>query len=117
VHPRAATYAVVSDHTSLQRWAPAPLCVPRPRTSPPCCEELRRCHVFLSFGPRFPAEMGSGAFTCPMAPGSASPRGEFRCYHISHGLQQAMDHRNKERLTCPRHTGRLACFQGMFVRY
>jgi hypothetical protein len=35
VHPRAATQAVVSDHTSLQRWAPEPPHVPRPRTSPP----------------------------------------------------------------------------------
>jgi hypothetical protein len=36
VHPRATTYAVALDHTSLQMWAPAPPHVPRLRTSPPC---------------------------------------------------------------------------------
>jgi hypothetical protein len=36
VHPRAATQAVASDHTSLMRWALEPPRVPRPRTSPPC---------------------------------------------------------------------------------
>jgi hypothetical protein len=32
----AATYDVALDHTSLQRWASTPPCVPRPRNSPPC---------------------------------------------------------------------------------
>jgi hypothetical protein len=36
MHPRTATQAVASDHTSLQRWAPEPPRVLQPRTSPPC---------------------------------------------------------------------------------
>jgi hypothetical protein len=44
-----------------------------------------------------------------MAPGSASLRGELRCYHVSHNPQRAVDHGNKERLSYPRHTARLTC--------
>jgi hypothetical protein len=33
-------------------------------------------------GPRLPVEVGSGAATCPMAPGSASLRGELRRCHV-----------------------------------
>jgi hypothetical protein len=72
VHPRAATYTVALDHTSLQRWASAPPRVTWPRTSPPCCGELRRCHVSLSFGPCLPDKVSSGATMCPSAPGLAS---------------------------------------------
>jgi hypothetical protein len=39
--------------------------------------------MFLSSGPRLPVKIGSGAATCPMAPGSASPRGVLRRYHVS----------------------------------
>jgi hypothetical protein len=35
VHPRAATQAIASDHTSLQRWAPALPRVPWLRALPP----------------------------------------------------------------------------------
>jgi hypothetical protein len=38
--------------------------------------------MFLSSGPRLPAEMGSDAATCHMASGSASPRGELQRYHV-----------------------------------
>jgi hypothetical protein len=31
------------------------------------------------------AEVSFDATTCPMTLGSASPRGELRCYHVSHG--------------------------------
>jgi hypothetical protein len=38
-------------------------------------------------GPYLPAEVSSGTVTCPMAPGSASPRGElWRCHvFLSYG--------------------------------
>jgi hypothetical protein len=54
---------------------------------------------------------------CPMARGSAILRGELQCCHVSHGPRRAVHHRNKERLSCPRHTGRLACFQGTLMHY
>jgi hypothetical protein len=117
MHSRVATYTVASDHTSLQRWAPAPPRVPQPRTSAPCWGELWRCHVSLSSKLCLPDEVSSGAATCPMAPGSASLRGELRCRHVSHDPRRAVDHRNKERLSCPSHAARLACFQGTLVRY
>jgi hypothetical protein len=55
-------------------------------------------------------EVGSDASTYPIVLGSASPRGELRCCHVSHGHQRSVDHRNKERLSCPRHVARLMCF-------
>jgi hypothetical protein len=117
VYLYAITYDVVLDHTLLQRLA---LMLPRvlwSQTSSPFGGELQRCHVSLSSRHRFPVEVGSGASMCPMAPGSTSPMGEIRCCHIYHGPQQAMDHMNKEKLSYPSHAARLACFQGMFVRY
>jgi hypothetical protein len=36
-----------------------------------------------------------------MAPGSAFLREELRCSHVSHGPRRAVDHRKKERLSCP----------------
>jgi hypothetical protein len=73
VGSRAATCPTAPDLTSLLRWAPA-----LPRASPPCWVELRRCHMFLSFGARLSTKVGSDAATCLMAPGSASSRGELR---------------------------------------
>jgi hypothetical protein len=61
--------------------------------------------------PCLPDKVSFGAATCSMALGSASLRGELRCCHVPHDPQQAMDHRNKERPSCPRHAARLACFQ------
>jgi hypothetical protein len=72
VHPRAATQAVPSDHTSLQRWAPEAPRVPRPRTSPPCRAEIRCRHVSRGPGPRLLTELSSGAATCSLAPDLAS---------------------------------------------
>jgi hypothetical protein len=74
MHPRAATYVVPSDHTSLQRRASAPPHVPRPQTSPPCQGELWCCHVSLSSKLCLPDKVSFGATTCSMAPGSTSPR-------------------------------------------
>jgi hypothetical protein len=115
------------DLASLPRWAPE-LSSARRRgpglwdtwrrwSLPLPVGELQRCHVSLSSRPHFPTEVGSGASTCPMAPTFASPRGELRCNHIFHGPQWATDHRNKKRLSCPRHAARLICFQSMFVLY
>jgi hypothetical protein len=36
--------------------------------------------------------------TCPTARGSAFPRGELRCCHVSHGPRWVVDHMNKEQL-------------------
>jgi hypothetical protein len=68
VHPRAATQAVASDHTSLQKWAPEPPRVPWPRSSPP----FRSRHVSHGPGPHLLAEVSSGAATCHVAPALAS---------------------------------------------
>jgi hypothetical protein len=87
----AATCLMASDLVSLSRWAPTLPRVPRPRTSPPCRGGARSCHVY-------------------MAPGPTSPRVKFRCCHMSHDPHRIVDRRNKERLSCPRHTANLACF-------
>jgi hypothetical protein len=72
VHSRAATQAVASDHTSLQRWAPEPLHVPHPWTSPPYRGELQCCHVTCGPGPRLLVELNFGAVMCSSAPGLTS---------------------------------------------
>jgi hypothetical protein len=80
-----------------------------------------------------PREESSGAATCSSAPdltsllrwalslprglSLASSRGELRCCHIPHGPQRVVDHRNKERPSCPRHAARLACVQSTVVCY
>jgi hypothetical protein len=97
--PREESYCTAMcfsapDLAFLSRWAPVR---PRCPSLTSLRGELRHCRVFLSSVPRLPTEVGSGAATCPMALGSASPRGEFRCCHIPHGPQWAVDHRNKER--------------------
>jgi hypothetical protein len=63
------------------------------------------------------AEVSSDAAMCPMASGSTFLRGKLWCYHMSHGPRRDMDHRNKERLSCSRHTARLTCFHGALVHY
>jgi hypothetical protein len=57
------------------------------------------------------------ALALPRGPGLASPRGELQCCHIPHGSQRAMDHRNKERSSCPRHAAGLACVQSTVACY
>jgi hypothetical protein len=69
--------------------------------------------VSLSSKPCLPDKVSSGTTTYPSAPGSASLRGELRRCHVTHGPQRAVDHRNKERPSCPRHAARLACFHGL----
>jgi hypothetical protein len=92
-----------------------------------------RCHASCSFGPHLYTEVGSGAAMCssaldlaslprwaptlPRGPGLASPRGELQCCHVPHGPQRAVDHRNKEMPSCPRHVAGLACVQSMGACY
>jgi hypothetical protein len=135
VHPRVATQAIASDHTSLQRWAPEPPRVPQPRTSPPCRGELRCCHESCGPGPHFLAELSSGAATCSLALDLTSlPRWALALPRVSwlpalpsreesFGAatyptpQRAVDHRNKERPSCPRHASELACVQSTVTCY
>jgi hypothetical protein len=83
VHPHTATQAVVLDHTSLQRWAPEPPRVPRPRTSPPCRGGLRRCHV--SHGSRLclPERRAPTLPRVPQLRTSPPCRGGLRCCHVA----------------------------------
>jgi hypothetical protein len=89
--------------------------------------------MFPSSGCRLPAEVGSGAATCssapdfaslsrwapalPRGPDLASPRGELWCCHVPHGPQRAVDHRNKEMPSFPRHTAGLTCVQSTVTCY
>jgi hypothetical protein len=135
VHPRAATYPVALDLTpcrgglrcyhvsrgprpclptevgsgattcpaapyltSLLRWAPTLPCVPQLRSSLPCRGGLRHFHL----------SHGSGIFL---------PKGRAPMLPCVPRPQWAVDHRNKERLSCPRHATRLACFRGKYVHY
>jgi hypothetical protein len=100
----AATCFSALDLTSLQRWTLALPRVPWLWALPPREE---------SSGPHLPTEVGSGTAMCPMAPGSASLKGELQCFHVPHGPQRAVDHRNKERPSYPRHAARHTCFQGL----
>jgi hypothetical protein len=104
----AAMCSSAPDLASLPRWAPALPC-------------------FLWLRALSPRDESSGTATCssvpdlaslsrwspalPRGPGLASPRGELWCCHVPHGHQWAMDHRNKERPSCPTHAAGLACVQ------
>jgi hypothetical protein len=71
---------------------------PVAQTSSPCRDGLRHCHVSHGLGPRLPAKVSFIAATCPEAPDPTSLRGELWCCHVFHDPQQAVNHRNKERL-------------------
>jgi hypothetical protein len=106
----------VSDLVSLSRWAPV-------------LSRITWLRTLLYW------EGSSGTATCPTARGSAFLRGELQCYHVSHGSElclpergalvlprvprsrRAVNHRNKEMLSCPSHVARLTCFQGTLMRY
>jgi hypothetical protein len=53
--------------TSLLRWALALSRAPWLQTSPPCRDRFGCCHISRGPGPRLPAEVFSGAATCPTA--------------------------------------------------
>jgi hypothetical protein len=57
------------------RWAPVLPRVIWLRTSSPDWGGLRRCHVSYDSETRLPAEVGSGAATCPVAPDLTSRLG------------------------------------------
>jgi hypothetical protein len=67
--------------------------------------------VSLSFASCLSDKVSFGAAICLIASGSASLREELRCCYVPHAPQRAVDHRNKERSSCPRHTARFICFQ------
>jgi hypothetical protein len=75
-------------------------------------EELRCCHVSHESGLCLP-KRGAPVLPCLTSRGSAFLRGELRCCHVSHGPRRAVDHRNKEMPSRPRHAARLTCFQGL----
>jgi hypothetical protein len=103
----AVTCPAALNLSSLPMWAPTPSRVPRPRTSPLCRGGLQRFHMSLSFGSRF---LPRWAPTLPHVLW-------LRCCHVFHSPQRVMDHKNKERLSCPRHAGRLTCFRDQYPHY
>jgi hypothetical protein len=102
----AATCSSTPDLASLPRWAPALPRVPWLRALPPREESsgAAMCSTALDL-----ASLPRWAPALPRGPDLASPRGEFRCCHVPHGPQRAVDHRNKERPSCPRHVAGFAC--------
>jgi hypothetical protein len=110
----AATCTSAPDHASLPRWAPAQPCVPWHRALPPRKESsgAAMCSSALDL-----TSLSRWAPVLPHGPDIASPRGELRCCHVPHGFQKAVDHRNKERPSCPRHAAGLACVQSTVVCY
>jgi hypothetical protein len=65
--PGTSVYRL-KDKTSSRACTHVLPCVLQLQTSPPCQGGLQCCHVPYVFGPRIPAEIGSGAATCAMAP-------------------------------------------------
>jgi hypothetical protein len=83
VHPCATTCPTALNPASLPGWAPVLPHIPRLWTSPPYLDGLRFCHVSYGFGPRLPAETGSGTVTCPMAPDLTNlPRRALALPHV-----------------------------------
>jgi hypothetical protein len=113
----AATYSSSPDLTSLPRWAPTLPRVPSLWALPP--REESSDTGTCSSAPDL-ASLSRSAPALPRGPGRTSPRGELRCFHIPHGPQRAVDRRNKERPSCPRHAAGLtyvqstvACYRGV----
>jgi hypothetical protein len=104
----AATCFSASGLASLLRWAPALLCVSWLRALPP--REESSDAATCSSAPNL-AFLSRWAPTLPRGPDLASPRGELRCCHVPHDPKWAVDHRNKERPSYPRHATGLACVQ------
>jgi hypothetical protein len=81
------------DLASLSSWAPALTHVSWLWALPPREESFGA--VTCSSAPD-PASLSRWAPALPRGSGLTSLRGELRCCHVPHGLQQAVDHRNKE---------------------
>jgi hypothetical protein len=110
----AATCSSALDLASLSRWALVLPHVTWLRALPP--REENSGAATCSSAPDL-ASLSRWAPTLPCDPGLASLRGELRCYHVPHCPQRAMDHRNKERASCPRHAAGLACVQSAVACY
>jgi hypothetical protein len=98
-------------------------------TLPPYKDRLRRCHMPYGSGPRFPAEVDSGAATCPSAldhasrprwapvlPRAPQVRTSLPCWEglwhlrVSYDSGPRLPVGHATRLTC--FQGKLACYQG-----
>jgi hypothetical protein len=110
----AATCSSALGIASLPRWAPTLPHVPWLWALPPreesfgvaMCSSTPDLTSLLRWAP-----------TLPRGPGLASPRGELRCCHVPHGPQRAVEHRNKEMSSYPRHAAGLTCVQSMVACY
>jgi hypothetical protein len=76
--------------------------------------DFRRCHVFLNSGPHLPVEVGSGAV---MWPRPRLPERRAPVLPCTPWPQRAVNHRNKERSSCPRHIDGLVCVQSTVPCY
>jgi hypothetical protein len=110
----AATCSSALDLASLPRWAPALPRFPWLRALPPIEESSGAAMCSSALGLTSLLRWSSAL---PRSPGLASPRGELRCCHVPHGPQRAVDHRNKEGPSCPRHAAGLACVQSTVACY
>jgi hypothetical protein len=94
----AATCSSTPNLASLPRWAPALPRVPRFRALPPREEssDAATCSsaLDLTYLPRWAPTLSLGL-------NLASLRGEPRCCHVPYAPLRAVDHRNKERHSCP----------------
>jgi hypothetical protein len=110
----AATRSSAADLPSLSRWALALPRVPMLRALP--SREESSGAATCSSAPDH-ASLSRWAPTLPCGPALASPRGELRCYHVPHGPQRTVDHRNKEMSSCLSHAAELACVQSTIACY
>jgi hypothetical protein len=110
----AATRSSAPDLAFLPRWAPTLPRVPWLRPLPP--REESSGAATCSSAPDL-ASLPSWASALPRDRGLASLKGEFRCCHVPHGPQRAVDHRNKAVSSCPMHAAGLVCVQSTVKYY
>jgi hypothetical protein len=97
----AATCPEALGPTSSSRRGLALPHVLRHQTPPHHPRVARRCHTFLSTGPRRADKAGSGVDTRPSAPDHVlAHRGGLQCLRMSHGTPRSMGRRDKKRLSC-----------------
>jgi hypothetical protein len=109
-----ATCSSAPNLASLPRWALALPCVPWLRALPPREQSFSAatCSSALDL-----ASLSRWASVLSRGPGLACPKGELWCCHVPHGPQRAVDHKNKERPSCPRRVAELACLQSTAAYY
>jgi hypothetical protein len=109
-----ATRFSALDLTSLPRWAPTLPRVPWLQALTPREESsgVATCFSALDL-----TSLSRWAPMLPRGPGIASLRGELRCCHVSHGPQRAVDHKNKESPSYPKHAAGLTCVQSSVACY